>query len=140
MFAHLFAAFRTAVRHSATSTRNERDLAVLDLSNRSDAQELEARRIEALLFFDTELLAAAKKRASYGITLPKTLLASIACALLILSPYRAQAEDAPEEPTASSSSNDASTDEATLQAQLEAWLESMGLLGEGDIDPAEGDN
>ncbi len=140
MFAHLFAAFRSADRDSTPSSRNERDLALLDLRDRSDAQEHEARRIETMLFFDTELLAAAKKRASSRLALPKMLLASIVGALLVLSPYRAQAEGDAEEPTTSSTSSDSPTEETTLQEQMEAWLESMGLLGEDSGDPAEGDD
>ncbi len=137
----MFTYIRSVVRifRSSVSARRQHELALLGQLHRNSSQERQARGIETRLFFDAELLASAQARQSVAHGFKKSLLACGAGLLLVASPMsgRAEESDAPAQALVEFSP---ANEEVPFTAKLAVWLEDLiGVLGEGEGDPADGD-
>ncbi len=140
MFTQIFAAVEsiTARLHQA---RTRRSIALLRTQNRSVRQEIKARQVESRLFFDADLLAAARDDRKIMLrSLQRGLLACGFGAMLSLSPMTSQAADDSRmsESTVTAAAGGGESGGSVLDI-IEAWIEeTFELLDDPTTDPKEG--
>ncbi len=139
MFTHLVSAARTISSRFASLSQARRSLNVLATQQRTVQQENEARRLEAQLFFDRDLLSRA--RAELYLPYKRQLLACAAALMLAASPITSEASTPDGNETPVSDAPHGGDDESVF-GWLERWVDSVltnnGEGAEGDPDDGKG--